>query len=65
MVNASALFFWELLERISNFFYDPTMYWGVPLILAVLWAIFRRTPPPHPSPKKGEGDQARNNENKS
>jgi hypothetical protein len=33
---------WELLERFSNFFYDPYVFWGVPILLAILWAVFRK-----------------------
>ncbi|MFQ6023209.1 MAG: hypothetical protein ACE5NW_10855 [Acidiferrobacterales bacterium] len=33
---------WELLESLSRFFYDPVMFWGIPLVLAILWAIFRK-----------------------
>ena len=41
MVGTTPLAFWELLERVSNYFYDPTVFWGLPLLLAVLWEIFR------------------------
>ena len=27
-----------MLEQISNFFYDPEVFWGVPLVLAILLA---------------------------
>jgi hypothetical protein len=26
-----------MLVYISNFFYDPWVFWGVPLILALVW----------------------------
>lgn len=29
-----------MLERIANYFYDPAVFWGVPLILAAAWEIY-------------------------
>ncbi|MFQ5938381.1 MAG: hypothetical protein ACE5LB_18425 [Acidiferrobacterales bacterium] len=49
--------FWELLEGLSNFFYNPAIFWGLPLVLAVLWAIYRRLPSTRS--RKQESDQAR------
>ena len=31
-----------MLERLADLFYDPWVFWGVPLILAVLWSGWRR-----------------------
>jgi len=31
-----------MLERLSEFFYDPLVFWSVPLALAVLGAGVRR-----------------------
>jgi hypothetical protein len=31
-----------MLVYISNFFYDPWIFWGVPLILALVWEGCRR-----------------------
>jgi hypothetical protein len=39
-IGAEAI--WQLLEQLSNFFYDPEIFWGVPLIIALLWALVRR-----------------------
>ena len=30
-------FFYDPLDYISNFFYDPWTFWGVPVILALIW----------------------------
>ena len=31
-----------MLDLISNVFYDPEIFWGVPLALALLWPLWRR-----------------------
>ena len=31
-----------MLEAVSNFFYDPEVFWGVPLVVALLWALRQR-----------------------
>ncbi len=31
-----------MLERLSDIFYDPWVFWGAPVVLAVLWAGLRR-----------------------
>ena len=48
----------EMLEKLSEFFYDPVVFWTAPLVLVVLVAGWRRvlrcrsgTPP-----GKGSGD---------
>jgi hypothetical protein len=33
---------WELLEQLSSFFYNPYVFWGLPILLAILWAVFRK-----------------------
>ena len=30
------------LDSISNFFYDPWTFWGVPLVFALFWEGYRR-----------------------
>ncbi len=32
----------SLLERFSEVFYNPYVFWGVPLAIGVLWAGLRR-----------------------
>jgi hypothetical protein len=27
-----------MLERLSEYFYDPLVFWGAPLVLALMWA---------------------------
>ena len=34
-------FFYDPLDYISNFFNDPWTFWGVPLILALVWEGYR------------------------
>jgi|HubBroStandDraft_6_1064221.scaffolds.fasta_scaffold3678199_1 hypothetical protein len=34
-------FFYDPLDYISNFFYDPWTFWGVPVILALIWEGYR------------------------
>jgi len=31
-----------VLDYISNFFYDPWTFWGVPLLFAFAWEGYRR-----------------------
>ncbi len=31
-----------MLERLSEFFYDPVVFWSAPLVLVALWAGIRR-----------------------
>ncbi len=31
-----------MLETVSELFYDPWVFWGVPLLLAVLGGLFQR-----------------------
>jgi hypothetical protein len=31
-----------MLERFSGYFYDPVVFWGMPLVLALVWACIRR-----------------------
>jgi hypothetical protein len=31
-----------VLEQISNLFYDPEVFWGVPLVFALLYEGYRR-----------------------
>lgn len=31
-----------MLERLSDLFYDPVVFWGVPLALALAWGGLRR-----------------------
>jgi hypothetical protein len=31
-----------MLEKLSEYFYDPFVFWGMPLALAVLWVGIRR-----------------------
>jgi hypothetical protein len=33
---------WQVLESAANLFYDPELFWSAPLLLAALWAIYRR-----------------------
>ncbi len=33
--------FWGLVESLSNFFYQPLAFWGLPFALAVLYECFR------------------------
>jgi len=33
--------FWELVESLSNFFYEPLVFWGLPFALAVLYEYLR------------------------
>jgi hypothetical protein len=42
MADASSVVLWNLVEAASNFFYDPVVFWGAPLLLAIVWAILRR-----------------------
>jgi hypothetical protein len=30
-----------MLERLSEYFYDPLVFWGAPLVLALMWAGMR------------------------
>ncbi len=27
-----------MLEQVSNYFFDPVVFWGAPLVLVALWA---------------------------
>ena len=31
-----------MLEQLSNYFFDPLVFWGVPLVLVALWAAISR-----------------------
>ena len=31
----------SLLERVSNVFYDASVFWGIPLVLALLYECYR------------------------
>lgn len=31
-----------MLERLSDYFYDPAVFWGAPLVLVALEALARR-----------------------
>ena len=31
-----------MLEQVSNYFFDPLVFWGVPLVLAALLAGIKR-----------------------
>ena len=31
-----------MLERLSEYFYDPLVFWGAPLALALMWAAMCR-----------------------
>ena len=31
-----------MLEALSELFYDPWVFWGVPLVLAVLMGLYQR-----------------------
>ena len=33
-----------MLETVSNYFYDPVIFWGAPLILAALMELARGLP---------------------
>ncbi len=43
-----------MLETVSELFYDPWVFWGVPLVLAILWGLFthRRGHPWNSPPKR-------------
>jgi hypothetical protein len=40
MPDVSALSLWQAAESVANLFYDPKLFWGTPLLLAALWAIY-------------------------
>jgi hypothetical protein len=42
MADFSAVSVWQALESVTNLFYDPELFWSAPLLLAALWAIYRR-----------------------
>ncbi len=42
MADFSAVAVWQTLESVANLFYDPELFWSAPLLLAALWAIYRR-----------------------
>ena len=31
-----------MLDQISQYFYDPLIFWGAPLAIAIAWAGLRR-----------------------
>jgi hypothetical protein len=31
-----------MLEQVSDYFFDPLVFWGAPLVLAALWAGIKR-----------------------
>ncbi len=31
-----------MLEQISDYFFDPLVFWGAPLVLVALWAGIKR-----------------------
>jgi hypothetical protein len=41
-VHSISGFYDDPLDTISNFFYNPWTFWGVPLVLALLWESYRR-----------------------
>ena len=40
MDSGLAFFSWDTLEWAANLFYDPPFFWGVPLVIAALYAIY-------------------------
>lgn len=42
MSDVTAISVWDAVEAVANFFYDPALFWSAPLLLAALWAIYRR-----------------------
>lgn len=42
MPDVSTISFWQAAESVANLFYDPQLFWSAPLLLAALWAIYRR-----------------------
>lgn len=42
MADFSTVAVWQALESVANLFYDPELFWSAPLLLAALWAIYRR-----------------------
>lgn len=45
-----------LLEAVADFFYDPYVYWGLPLLLAVLREVALRPPGAGPKLRGGQVD---------
>lgn len=43
MLDVNVISFWQATESVANLFYDPELFWSTPLLLAVVWAIYRRT----------------------
>ena len=43
MLDVTAISFWQLAESVANLFYGPEFFWGAPLLLAALWAVYRRS----------------------
>ena len=35
------MFYIELLQFIANFFLDPEVFWGLPILLAILYAVLK------------------------
>ena len=33
---------WKLVEWTSDLFYDPVVFWGAPLLLAIVWTVMQR-----------------------
>ena len=42
MADFSAVSVWQVLESVANLFYNPELFWSAPLLLAALWAVYRR-----------------------
>ena len=42
MADFMAGFFYDPLDTVSNLFYDPKIFWGVPLMFALLREGLRR-----------------------
>lgn len=42
MPAVTAISVWEAAESVANFFYNPELFWSTPLLLAALWAIYRK-----------------------
>ena len=41
----------SVLEAVADFFYDPYVYWGLPLLLVVFWEAAMRPRSPGPGPR--------------
>ncbi|MEE8436450.1 MAG: hypothetical protein V3S64_16815 [bacterium] len=45
-----------VLEAVANFFYDPYVFWGLPLLLAVVREAAMRPRPPGSGPEFPGGE---------